>query len=55
MIKLKKCPTCNCRLEKITDEEKKLIPKKFDDEDVYWCPSCKEYLLEEDILFNPEN
>lgn len=49
------CPVCNNKLERVTEEEKKrLHGKKYEDEDVFWCPLCKEYVYEEDFLYNTE-
>lgn len=49
------CPTCGQQLETVTEQEKQAVyGKKYDDEDVFWCPKCKEYILEEDFLYNSE-
>jgi uncharacterized protein with PIN domain len=52
-----RCPTCGCHLRAVVGQEKKEIILKYpkwDDEEVWHCLRCKEYIFEEDFLFITE-
>lgn len=52
------CPICGRELEELTPEEAKSFlhgqRKEYVDEMVFWCESCRTFLLEEDFLYNTE-
>lgn len=53
---MRDCPTCAHKLEEVSQEEATRLMGgcKDSDEEIWFCPECREYIFEEDFLYNTE-